>query len=219
MSLVLLAHACSHLQNASLARLGLTSLPRTNQLHHLLLQLQKHGYVNTVALSGPVPPAPSPLSPILSLHTGDDDEVGLSGHVTGPFDPRIRGDPNENYLPDADNDDTDAGDQKQIQKQRHSESIVTQENVSTRRLWVGLKYHNSRPVLSKMGLISKPTRRIWMNVRDLDGLVHGERRGYVSGLRGIGETIFVTTDRGLLGIHECVDRKVGGMLLCRVNGL
>ena len=55
-----------------------------------------------------------------------------------------------------------------------------------------------------------------MGVEDLDGLVKGEKRGYVQGLRGIGESLFLTTDRGIMEVRECVERKVGGMLLCRV---
>ena len=51
---------------------------------------------------------------------------------------------------------------------------------------------------------------------DLEGLCLGAKRGYVEGLRGIGECMFVSTDRGVMEIRECVERKVGGMLLCRV---
>ena len=103
--------------------------------------------------------------------------------------------------------------------ERAQEEPITQENVSSRRLWVGLKYYNNRPVLEKIRLVSKPTRRVWMPVGDLEGLVRGEKRGYVKGLRGVGEAMFLSTDRGIMEIRECVERKVGGMLLCRVNGV
>lgn len=214
MSLVLLAHACSHLQNASLARLGLTSLPQTNQLHSILLQLQKHGYVNTVAIAGPVPPPPSALAPIMSLHSRG---AGLdeTNHVAGPFDARIRnvdGLPEEAVGNDHDSSSSSEG-------RASDESIVTQSNVSSRRLWVGLKYYNNRPVLEKMSLVSKPTRRVWMGVRDFEGLVMGDRRGYVKGLRGIGEAMFASTDKGVMEVRECVERRLGGMLLCRINGV
>jgi len=96
---------------------------------------------------------------------------------------------------------------------------VTQENISSRRLWVGLKYYNNRPVLEKMKLVSKPTRRVWMGVGDLEDLARGEKRGYVRGMRGVGEALFLTTDKGIMEIRECVERKVGGMLLCRINGV
>lgn len=56
-----------------------------------------------------------------------------------------------------------------------------------------------------------------MGVESLGALARGDRQGYVRGLRGIGEGMFVTTDRGIMEIRECVERKCGGMLLCRVN--
>ena len=57
MSLVNLAHVCSHLQNASLARLGLTSIPHTRLHLSVALLLQKQGFFSQVKLGGPSPPA------------------------------------------------------------------------------------------------------------------------------------------------------------------
>lgn len=84
---------------------------------------------------------------------------------------------------------------------------------------MGLKYWNNEPVLQKMRLVSKPTRRIWMGFREIEELARGDRSGYVKGLRGIGESMYVSTDRGMMELRECVERKTGGMLLCRVNGV
>lgn len=209
MSLVLLAHACSHLQNASKARLGLTSLPSTTQLHTLLLQLQKSGYVNTVVIGGPTPPPPGALAPTMSANPEARKEIG-GGHVAfwGGGDG------------DGDGEGLGGGlGEVGVGRDEEDDVIepITQENVSSRRLWVGLKYYNSRPVLEKMRLVSKPTRRVWVSVKDIAALVKGERRGYVNGLRGIGESMFVTTDRGIMEARECVERRIGGMLLCRVN--
>ncbi|KAL8700625.1 MAG: hypothetical protein Q9201_005342, partial [Fulgogasparrea decipioides] len=72
MSLVTLSNVCSHLQNASLARLGLTSIPSTNLLHTLMLQLQRSGYITSVTIGGPHPPPPSSLSPILDPSNPED---------------------------------------------------------------------------------------------------------------------------------------------------
>jgi ribosomal protein S8 len=80
-----------------------------------------------------------------------------------------------------------------------------------------LKYWNSEPVLEKMELVSKPTRRIWMDVEGLKKLVLGKPSGYVKGLTRPGECLFVSTDRGILEARECVERKIGGMLLCKVR--
>ncbi|KAL8872821.1 MAG: hypothetical protein Q9174_001615 [Haloplaca sp. 1 TL-2023] len=182
MSLVNLAHVCSHLQNASAARLGLTSIPFTNLLHTLMLQLQRSGYVSSVSIGGPQPPPPSSLNPIL-------DPSDPNGTIAS-------------QLPSSDH-----------------EPAVTQANISSRRLWVGLKYWNNEPVLHKMGMVSKPTRRVWMGFRDIDALAKGDKSGYVRGLRGIGESMYVTTDRGIMELRECAEKRTGGMLLCRVNGV
>ena len=161
MSLVTLAHVCSHLQNAGKARLGLTSVPLSNMVLGLTLSLQKAGFLQTVTRGGPVPP------PLDSLAT---------------------------YEPEP----------------------VTQSNIATRRLWLGLKYWNNEPVLSKMNVVSKPTKRIYLDAQQISELVRGRDAGYVKGLRKPGEAIFVSTDRGIMEARECAERKVGGMLLCRV---
>ena len=161
MSLVNLAHVCSHLQNASKARLGLTSVPSTNLHLNLLLALRNSGFLSSVTRGGLNPP---PL----------DD---LSSYVPEP---------------------------------------VTQKNISTRRLWLGLKYWNNEPVLKSMSMVSKPTKRIWMDVEGLGKVVRGRKEGEINGLTNVGECLFVSTDRGVMEARECVERKVGGMLLCRV---
>ncbi|KAE8442743.1 hypothetical protein EG329_002883 [Mollisiaceae sp. DMI_Dod_QoI] len=161
MSLVHLANVCSHLQNSSRARLGLTSVPSTNQILTLCLSLQSSGFLSSVTRGGLTPP------PIHDLSS---------------------------YEPEP----------------------VTQQNVATRRLWLGMKYWNNEPVLKKMEMVSKPTKRVWMDVEGLGRLVRGRESGYVRGLNGVGECLFVSTDKGVMEARECVERRVGGMLLCRV---
>ncbi|KAL8826727.1 MAG: hypothetical protein Q9170_007291, partial [Blastenia crenularia] len=68
--------------------------------------------------------------------------------------------------------------QEQKQGQGHEEPAITQANISSRRLWVGLKYWNNEPVLQKMGMVSKPTRRVWMGFREIEALARGDRSGY-----------------------------------------
>lgn len=67
-----------------------------------------------------------------------------------------------------------------------------------------------------MSMVSKPTKRVWMDAEGLGRIVRGREAGYVRGLTRPGECLFVTTDKGVMEARECVERKVGGMLLCRV---
>lgn len=71
-------------------------------------------------------------------------------------------------------------------------------------------------MLSEMKMISKPTRRVWMDVEGLGKIVRGGKAGYVPGLTRPGECLYVSTDKGIMEARECYERKIGGMLLCRV---
>lgn len=161
MSLVNLSHVCSHLQNASKARLGLTSIPSCNLHLRVCLLLHQLGFVSSVTRAGLTPPPMDQLS-------------------TFEIEP------------------------------------VTQVNIATRRLWLGLKYWENKPVLSAMSMISKPTRRVLMDSVGLSRIALGKEYNYVPGLTRPGECIFVSTDRGVLEARDCAEKKIGGLLLCRV---
>ncbi|KXL47334.1 hypothetical protein M433DRAFT_142528 [Acidomyces richmondensis BFW] len=100
--------------------------------------------------------------------------------------------------------------------QLEEEGVVTQANRASRRLWLGLKYWDGLPVLRKAKLISKPTKRIWLNSRELGMVVRGNQAGEVKGMRQIGEIMVVSTDRGIMEARECVERRIGGQPLCRI---
>ncbi|KAB8229346.1 hypothetical protein ETB97_009182 [Aspergillus alliaceus] len=169
MSLVNLAHVCSHLNNATKARLGLTSIPNT-QLHlKLCLALQNSGYISSVVRGGLTPP---PQHNLLGVPTANDEIEGVKS--------------------------------------------LTQSNVASRRLWLGLKYWQSDPVLGNMSMVSKPKRRITIDVTGLRQVIRGEKSGYVEGLRSPGESLYLSTDRGIMEARECVEKQVGGLVLCRV---
>jgi ribosomal protein S8 len=113
------------------------------------------------------------------------------------------------------------------QEKTHTEEVLGRElihqvsvpdNQAKRRLWLGLKYWQNEPVLRNMKLISKPTRRIWLTSEDLGKITRTRESSYVKGLTHPGECMFLTTDRGILEARECVERRMGGMALCRVWG-
>jgi small subunit ribosomal protein S8 len=97
---------------------------------------------------------------------------------------------------------------------------VTHANVATRRLWVGLKYWDGKPVLSKARAISKPSRLVEIDVASLArvarGLPTNIEGGIIQGLN-LGECLFVATPLGILEAREAISRKVGGLLVCRVS--
>nr|OQO09246.1 hypothetical protein B0A51_18101 [Rachicladosporium sp. CCFEE 5018] len=257
MSLVNLSHVCSHLQNASLARLGLTSIPYTRLHLSLCLLLQKQGFFSSVKLAGPTPPLSSfppnaelalpQLSkhrqpPIARRRTKPEDqtrETALVRMLTEGATPEALKE--EGWV---DEDVTWASLHAarsphsleeegipisamglEIQSQPLSlppsdpsdlEFTVTQSNRASRRLWLGLKYWEGLPVLRKASMMSKPTKRIWLNSREIGEVVRGRRAGEVKGMTQVGEVVAVSTDRGVMEARECAERKVGGMVLCRV---
>lgn len=156
-----IANACAHLQNASRARLGLTSLPNHKSLLLFSLALHRSGLVSSVTRAGPYPPEPEKL-------------------LTSETEP------------------------------------VTTANVASRRLWLGLKYVNNEPVMWNVKSVSKPTRPITMHLGGLRRVARGFESGYVSGLK-MGECLFVATDKGVLEIREALEKKVGGLMLCRIS--
>ncbi|KAL9115356.1 MAG: hypothetical protein Q9227_000677 [Pyrenula ochraceoflavens] len=168
MSLVNLSHVCSHLTNASKARLGLTSIPSSKLHLNIALNLLKAGFVSAVVRGGHTPPPPHKL---LSHPSFNDEEE--------PIEP------------------------------------VTQDNIASRRLWLGMKYWNSEPVIDKMMMISKPTRRVTLDIEALADIIRGHNRNFVKGLRIPGECMFLSTDRGVMEARECVEKKIGGLALLK----
>ncbi|PKS08669.1 hypothetical protein jhhlp_004722 [Lomentospora prolificans] len=156
-----IVNTCSHLQNASRARLGLTSIPNTKYNLLLSLALHRAGYISSVTRGGPSPPDPETA---------------------------------ETQAPEP----------------------VTHANVATRRLWLGLKYWDGKPVMSNLKSVSKPKRLVTMNLRGLERVVRGLPSQQFPGLT-IGESLFVSTDLGVLEAREAIERHRGGLLLCRVS--
>jgi small subunit ribosomal protein S8 len=88
--------------------------------------------------------------------------------------------------------------------------------VATRRLWLGLKYWDNQPVVLNVAAVSKPSRLVTATLPELARVARGFPVGPIKGLN-LGETLFVSTDRGVLEVREALDRKVGGLVLCRVS--
>jgi small subunit ribosomal protein S8 len=92
---------------------------------------------------------------------------------------------------------------------------VAPANVASRRLWLGLKYVDNERVITKCELISRANRRVYFNVKEIEAMVKGQRRQMIKGL-GMGECMFIGTDRGVFEARDALRRKIGGEALCRV---
>ncbi|KAK4098631.1 ribosomal protein S8 [Parathielavia hyrcaniae] len=93
---------------------------------------------------------------------------------------------------------------------------VTSDNVATRRLWIGLKYWNNEPVMRNVSPVSKPSRLVTAQFDELSRVARGFGVHQLKGLN-LGETMFLSTDRGVLEVREALAKKVGGLVLCRVS--
>ncbi|KAJ5524352.1 hypothetical protein N7494_011002 [Penicillium frequentans] len=65
-------------------------------------------------------------------------------------------------------------------------------------------------------MVSKPKRRITLDVESLRRIVRGDEAYHVAGLRSPGESLYLSTDKGIMEARECVEKKMGGLVLCRV---
>jgi ribosomal protein S8 len=216
MSLVNLAHVCSHLQNASKARLGLTSIP-VSKLHvDLMLGLQREGFLSSVTLGGPTPPKPHFLQPQPTPESLEKMAQKLAREpylAYPPVDASTSAEPSSTETAQTESETESL---HPLARPDDVYQVHVPLNPAKRRLWLGLKYWNNEPVLKHMKLVSKPTRRIWLTSEDLGKITRTRESSYVKGLTHPGECMFLTTDRGILEARDCVERRIGGMALCRV---
>ncbi|KAK9364925.1 ribosomal protein S8 [Lipomyces kononenkoae] len=95
---------------------------------------------------------------------------------------------------------------------------ISNENISSRRLWVTLKYNNAEPVIKSAILESKPSRKKTMKLPALKRLIEGYWAESTKPLDP-GDLLFLRTDKGILEAREAVELQRGGQLLCRFTSL
>jgi small subunit ribosomal protein S8 len=92
---------------------------------------------------------------------------------------------------------------------------TTNLNVATRRYWLQLKYSENEPVLRQFKCVSKPSRKVPVNVQQLLDLRAGKGTGLVKPLVP-GEVLILSTPRGVFDLNEAIENNVGGHVLARV---
>ena len=76
--------------------------------------------------------------------------------------------------------------------------------VGVSELTIELKYHEGKPVISKIARVSTPGRRVYSKISDLDRVANG-----------LGISI-LSTPRGVMSDLEARTANVGGEVLCQV---
>ncbi len=85
---------------------------------------------------------------------------------------------------------------------RGFERYTVREGVD--ELNIELKYNEGSPVINKIMRVSKPGRRVYAKIRDLQRVYNG-----------LGISI-LSTSRGVMSDHEARQKNVGGEVLCQV---
>lgn len=94
---------------------------------------------------------------------------------------------------------------------------ITPDNISTRRLWLGLKYRNNAPVIRDFSLVLKPGRKVNLTNTEVKALASGLPVRFIRPLQPA-ECMFVkTSDDEVIEIQEAAKRHLNGLILCRVK--
>ncbi|KAF7291882.1 37S ribosomal protein S8, mitochondrial [Mycena indigotica] len=92
-------------------------------------------------------------------------------------------------------------------------------NDANKRIWAVLKYRNDLPVLHHMSAISKPSKRVFMDLTEIRRLCTGRRAQDIPPL-GLGEIIVIKTEskeHEWLEAREAVQMKLAGEVICRAQ--
>ncbi|KAJ9121956.1 hypothetical protein QFC24_004539 [Naganishia onofrii] len=89
---------------------------------------------------------------------------------------------------------------------------------ASKRLWVTLKHRAGQPVLRRMQLVSKASKRVVVTREELGRLLTGRRARHVAGV-GMGEILVVRDEEGgeVMEGWEAWRRGKGGEVVCRVG--
>lgn len=92
---------------------------------------------------------------------------------------------------------------------------LTPSNVSSRKIWLDLKYRLGEPALSDMQVISKPSRKVFANVNDLRHMFSGTAtKGSLLKNARLGQVTIVKTEHGIMELREALKKSIGGEVLC-----
>jgi small subunit ribosomal protein S8 len=90
---------------------------------------------------------------------------------------------------------------------------ITPENDHLRKIWIHLKYRQGEPALKQMSLVSKPSRRIYASVEEIQALASAKRVSSLIKRQVLGQITILETKKGILELQDAVQAKLGGEVL------
>jgi small subunit ribosomal protein S8 len=90
---------------------------------------------------------------------------------------------------------------------------ITPDNVHSRRIWLDLKYRQGEPAMSEFKIISKPSRRIFATVQELQALGAARRVTSLIKRRVLGQITILDTPLGIVELNDALRKRVGGEVL------
>lgn len=95
---------------------------------------------------------------------------------------------------------------------------ITPDNISSRRLWLGLKYRQNHPVIRDISLISKPGRKVNLTREEIKALASGLPVRFIKPLQPA-ESIFIKSavDNDVIEVQEAAKKGIKGLALYRVK--
>ncbi|KAI3406761.1 hypothetical protein KGF56_000366 [Candida oxycetoniae] len=93
---------------------------------------------------------------------------------------------------------------------------ATPDNISTRRLWIDLKYRNNAPVISSLEMVSKPSKKIYLSADDIKALASSLKVRRVDPIQPA-ECLFIEHKQDIYEVNEAAEKGLSGRALFRVR--
>ncbi|KAI8817558.1 ribosomal protein S8 [Fimicolochytrium jonesii] len=180
-----LYHLCSQIQNSFKWQLRRIAVPNSKPNRAICQILYDEGFVSSVALGDETGPFPA-NAPV------------FTGLATSPS-------PQPTSTPSSSSSAT---------PNRKSALVTPPPNPARLRIWLDLKYKHSRPVLSRMSVVSKPSRRVYASLRELQAVAAARRAGPLLKGQEVGQITILDTPYGIIELKEALKQEVGGEVLC-----
>ena len=90
---------------------------------------------------------------------------------------------------------------------------ITPENVHSRRIWLDLKYRQGEPALNEFKIVSKPSRRIFASVQELQALGAARKVTSLIKRQVLGQITIIDTVYGIVELKDALYKRVGGEVL------